>query len=81
MRSDPEDGLNSKPSASVFTAPHPSLEDLVRRRTPIWIQGLLKTHIEEDRSLEELFGNCWLLCVEFPCLVDSLIHSSACCSI
>lgn len=70
MRWDSENDLNSTPSTSVLlhkqnTGPSPSLEDVVRRRTPIWIQGLLKTHIDEDRTLEELFANCWLLCVEF----------------
>ncbi|KAI8100888.1 hypothetical protein M9434_005272 [Picochlorum sp. BPE23] len=66
MRWDSENDLNSTPSTSVLlhkqnTGPSPSLEDVVRRRTPIWIQGLLKTHIDEDKTLEELFANCWLL--------------------
>lgn len=42
-----------------------SLEEVVRKRTPTWISRVLRTHIRDDVSLEDIFANCWLLYVEF----------------
>ena len=40
-----------------------SLEEVIRKRTPVWISRVLKTHIRDDVELEELLANCWLLYV------------------
>lgn len=49
-----------------------SLEEVVRKRCPTWMSKVLKTHIRDDVSLEDLFANCWFL---YVCsLADRLVY-------
>jgi len=53
--------VRSTPAALAPPRSSPCMEEVVRRRTPVWISRLLKTNLPEAVELEDLFGNMLVL--------------------